>query len=108
MLTQDVRRGRSWTRNRPSGGQYCARFCSITVKCLVKRALKRGGVESRYKGAHILRHSAATTMLRHGVSLPGVSTVPRHRSQTMTARYAKVDIALLSATAQPWPGRSPR
>ena len=28
MLTQDVRRGRSWTRNRPSGGQYCARFCS--------------------------------------------------------------------------------
>jgi site-specific recombinase XerD len=78
-----------------------------TVKCLVKRALKRGGVESRYKGAHILRHSAATAMLRHGVSLPGVSTVLRHRSQAMTAHYAKVDIALLSAIAQPWPGRSP-
>jgi site-specific recombinase XerD len=79
----------------------------ITVKCLVKRALKRGGVESRYKGAHILRHSAATAMLRHGVSLPGVSTVLRHRSQAMTAHYAKVDIALLSAIARPWPGRSP-
>lgn len=79
----------------------------ITVKDLVKRALKRGGVQSRYKGAHILRHSAATAMLRHGVSLPGVSTVLRHRSQAMTAHYAKVDIALLSAIAQPWPGRSP-
>lgn len=79
----------------------------ITVKCLVKRALKRAGVESRYKGAHILRHSAATAMLRHGVSLPGVSTVLRHRSQAMTAHYAKVDIALLAAVAQPWPGRSP-
>lgn len=79
----------------------------ITVKCLVKRALKRGGVESRYKGAHILRHSAATAMLRHGVSLPDVSTVLRHRSQAMTAHYAKVDIALLSAIARPWPGRSP-
>jgi integrase len=79
----------------------------ITVKCLVRRALKRGGVESRYKGAHILRHSAATAMLRHGVSLPGVSTVLRHRSQAMTAHYAKVDIVLLSAIARPWPGRSP-
>jgi integrase len=79
----------------------------ITVKCLVTRALKRGGVESCYKGAHILRHSAATAMLRHGVSLPDVSKVLRHRSQAMTAHYAKVDIALLSAIALPWPGRSP-
>jgi len=79
----------------------------ITVKCVVKRALKRGGVESHYKGAHILRHSAATAMLRHGVSLTDVGTVLRHRSPEMTAHYAKVDIALLSAIAQPWPGRSP-
>lgn len=79
----------------------------ITVKYLVKRALKRGGVESHNKGAHILRHSAATAMLRHGVSLTNVGTVLRHRSPAMTAHYAKVDIALLSAIAQPWPGRSP-
>ena len=79
----------------------------IAVKCLVKRALRRGGVESRYKGAHMLRHSAATAMLRHGVSLMGVGTVLRHRSPTMTAHYAKVDIVLLSAIALPWPGRLP-
>jgi integrase/recombinase XerD len=79
----------------------------VVVKCLVTRALKRGGVESRYKGAHILRHSAATAMLRHGVSLTGVGTVLRHRSPAITAHYAKVDIALLATVAQPWPGRLP-
>jgi site-specific recombinase XerD len=79
----------------------------IAIKCLVTRALKRAGVESHYKGAHILRHSAATAMLRHGVSLTGVGTVLRHRSPAMTAHYAKVDIALLTEIAQPWPGRQP-
>lgn len=79
----------------------------ITIKCLVRRAILRAGVESRCKGAHVLRHSAATAMLRHGVSLPDVSAVLRHRSQAMTAHYAKVDLALLSAVALPWPGRLP-
>lgn len=79
----------------------------IVVKCLVARALKRGGIESRCKGAHVLRHSAATAMLRHGVSLTGVGTVLRHRSPAMTVHYAKVDFALLAAIAQPWPGRLP-
>ena len=31
MLTQDVRRGRNWTRNRPSGGHYCVRICKPTA-----------------------------------------------------------------------------
>ena len=75
-----------------------------TIKCVVRRALKRAGVESRYKGAHVLRHSAATSMLRHGVSLAGVCTVLRHRSPAMTAHYAKVDMTLLATIAQPWPG----
>lgn len=47
----------------------------ITIKCVVRRALKRAGVESQCKGAHVLRHSAATAMLRHGVSLAGVGAV---------------------------------
>jgi hypothetical protein len=32
----------------------------------------------------MLRHSAATAMLRHGVSLPGVCAVLRHTSPQMT------------------------
>ncbi len=76
----------------------------ITIKCVVKRALLRAGVESSNKGAHVLRHSAATAMLRHGVSLDGVRAVLRHTSTQMTMHYAKVDIGLLAEIAQPWPG----
>ena len=79
----------------------------IAIKCLVRRALIRAGVKSACQGAHVLRHSAATAMLRHGVSLTGVGAVLRHRSPAMTAHYAKVDIALLATIAQPWPGRLP-
>lgn len=79
----------------------------VAVKCIVRRALNRAGVDSPCRGAHVLRHSAATAMLRHGVSLAGVGAVLRHRSPSMTALYAKVDIALLSEIAQPWAGRLP-
>jgi integrase/recombinase XerD len=79
----------------------------IAVKCIVRRALGRAGIDSSHRGAHVLRHSAATAMLRHGVSLAGVGAVLRHRSPSVTALYAKVDIALLSEIAQPWGGRLP-
>jgi len=79
----------------------------ITVKCIVKRTLARAGIESAHKGAHVLRHSAATAMLRNGVSLPGVCAVLRHTSPQMTMHYAKVDFTLLSEIAQPWAGRLP-
>ena len=36
----------------------------IAVKCIVRRALDRAGVKSAHRGAHVLRHSAATAMLR--------------------------------------------
>ena len=79
----------------------------VAVKCIVRRALGRAGVDSPHRGAHVLRHSAATAMLRHGVSLAGIGAVLRHRSPSMTALYAKVDISLLSEIAQPWGGRLP-
>jgi site-specific recombinase XerD len=79
----------------------------IAVKCIVRRTLLRAGIKSAHQGAHVLRHSAATAMLRHGVSLTGVGTVLRHRSPAMTMHYAKVDFALLSEIAQPWVGRLP-
>ena len=79
----------------------------VAVKCIVRRTLDRAGVDSPHRGAHVLRHSAATEMLRQGVSLAGVGAVLRHRSPSMTAHYAKVDIALLSEIAQPWGGRLP-
>ncbi|MGE3998554.1 MAG: tyrosine-type recombinase/integrase [Variibacter sp.] len=78
-----------------------------TIKCIVRRALARAGVECAHRGAHVLRHSAATAMLRRGVSLAGVGAIMRHRSPAMTMHYAKIDFVVLSEVAQPWIGRLP-
>jgi site-specific recombinase XerD len=59
------------------------------------------------EGAHLLRHTAATEMLRHGVPLDQIGLVLRHRSIDTTAYYAKVDVALLKQVAQPWPEVKP-
>jgi site-specific recombinase XerD len=78
----------------------------VTADCIsgvVKRAMRRASVKSPAKGAHLLRHTAATEMLRHGVPLDQIGLVLRHRSIDMTAYYAKVDIALLEQVSQPWP-----
>jgi site-specific recombinase XerD len=51
----------------------------------------------------LLRHTAATEMLRQGVPLEQIGSVLRHRAVDTTAYYAKVDMALLMQVAQPWP-----
>jgi integrase/recombinase XerD len=55
-------------------------------------------------GAHRLRHTAATGMLRAGASLPEIAQVLRHRQLETTAVYAKVDRKALRPLALPWPG----
>lgn len=78
---------------------------SATVSDIVRVALKRAGIQNPpSRGAHLLRHSAATTMLRSGGSLETIAMVLRHRSPDMTAYYAKLDVAMLQLVAQPWPG----
>jgi len=74
------------------------------IACMVKRALARAGVESGRKGAHLLRHSLATDMLRKGASLDEIGEVLRHKSPDTTGIYAKVDIRSLRSLALPWPG----
>lgn len=73
------------------------------VSGVVNRALKRAAVVSPQKGAHLLRHTAATEMLRQGVPLDQIGLVLRHRGIDTTAYYAKVDVSLLKQLAQPWP-----
>jgi integrase len=77
------------------------------VSSVVRHALQRAGVNAPVKGAHLLRHTAATQMLRSGVPLDQIGLVLRHRSLDMSAYYAKVDVALLRGVAQPWPGVHP-
>jgi integrase/recombinase XerD len=74
-----------------------------SVTHIVRSALRRAGIKAPTAGAHLLRHSAATAMLRQGATLAGIGAVLRHRSPMTTAHYAKVDFGLLSEIAQPWP-----
>jgi site-specific recombinase XerD len=87
---------------------YRAFPSSVVVSDIVRSALARAGITNPpSRGANLLRHSAATSMLRAGATLDAVSTVLRHRSLDTTAHYAKVDIAMLQPIAQPWPGGAP-
>jgi len=74
-----------------------------SVSAIVARAIARAGVESRFRGAHVLRHSAATGMLRQGATLQQVGVVLRHQYLDTTAHYAKVDVQRLRDIALPWP-----
>ncbi len=74
-----------------------------TVSRIVARALRRAGVSSPSNGAHVLRHSAATTMLNQGASLHDIAAILRHRSIETTGQYAKVHRSLLHQIVEPWP-----
>jgi len=74
------------------------------ISTLVMRAIKHAGVESPHKGAQVLRHSLATTLLRQGGSLDEIGELLRHKSPNTTAIYAKVDVTALHTLALPWPG----
>ena len=72
------------------------------VSGVTRRACDRAGLPRI--GAHRLRHTLATQMLRRGATITEVSQVLRHRDLATTAIYAKVDFAVLRTVAQPWPG----
>jgi integrase/recombinase XerD len=81
----------------PGGGLSAGAVTSI-----VRYACGRAGIAPA--GAHRLRHSAATGMLRGGAALAEIGQVLRHRSASTTAIYAKVDHGALVQLAMPWPG----
>ncbi len=72
-----------------------------TIGWVVRAACDRAGLAR--VGAHRLRHSAATGMLRQGASLGEIGLVLRHRQQKTTAIYAKVDRIALGGLVRPWP-----
>jgi site-specific recombinase XerD len=76
---------------------------AASVSCMVDRALRRAGLQPRHRGAHLLRHTAATQMLRHAATLAEIGDVLGHRSMDTTAIYAHVDVTALRRVALPWP-----
>ena len=80
--------------------------CAISV--IVGRAIDRAAVTRPSRGAaHLLRHSVAASMLRHGASLQDIAVLLRHRSIETTQIYAKIDVTALRQIAQPWPAEVP-
>ncbi len=71
------------------------------VRAVMPRACQQAGLPRA--GAHRLRHSLATGVLRAGAPLSEVGQLLRHRSQLSTSIYAKVDYARLALVARPWP-----
>jgi integrase/recombinase XerD len=59
-------------------------------------------------GAHRLRHSLATEVLRAGAGLTEVGQLLRHRSALSTTVYTKVDHTALRTLGRPWPLPAPQ
>jgi len=74
------------------------------VGTIVRRTLAQAGLNPALKGAHLLRHSLATTLLHNGASLTEIGELLRHQNIETTRMYAKVDQEALRALALPWPG----
>ena len=78
-----------------------AHACSLST--IVRQALARADLYPPLKGAHLLRHSLATSMLRSGAKMGEIAEVLRHRALNSTEIYAKVDFKSLRSLAHPWP-----
>ncbi|MFQ5601458.1 MAG: tyrosine-type recombinase/integrase [Candidatus Krumholzibacteriia bacterium] len=87
-------------RLRPPVGQAITRQIVCNV---VLRAASRAGLAKVITGPRILRHTAATRMVRGGASIKEVADVLRHRCLDTTAIYTKVDLSRLATVALPWP-----
>lgn len=72
------------------------------VVFIPRSASERAGLP-QVVGAHRLRHTAATSMLRGGASLREVGQVLRHHRDQVTSNYARVDLAALTPVARAWP-----
>jgi site-specific recombinase XerD len=83
---------------------HCGLSGSAAICDVVRRALWRAELDPHFKGAHLLRHSLATNMLRRGASLEQIGQLLRHRQANTTQIYAKVDIQALRGITLPWPG----
>jgi site-specific recombinase XerD len=110
-LADYLQRGRPATTERavfvhhraPRGGRGKASLIRIAVR----RAYARAGLDPRLTGTHVLRHTAATRLLRAGASMKEIADVLRHRSLDTSAIYAKVDLAALQGVALAWPEVQP-
>jgi site-specific recombinase XerD len=74
---------------------------------IVRKYLAQAGIASAKRGPHLLRHSLATQLINHGVTVKEIADLLGHASIDTTAIYAKVQISRLQGVALPFPGQAP-
>ncbi|MGH7074076.1 MAG: tyrosine-type recombinase/integrase [Stellaceae bacterium] len=78
---------------------------SSPISRIVRSRLERGGIElSRIAGAHLVRHSLATQLVRQHRPINEIADLLGHRSIDTTAIYVKVALPQLADVALPFPG----
>ena len=103
-----LRRGLRSTTTRAVFVSVRAPYGPLTAHAIIAiatTAMRAAGIDRG--GAHRLRHTAATQMLRRGASMTEIAQVLRHRHLNTTAIYAKVDRDSLRTIAKSWPTNRP-
>ena len=77
---------------------------STAISKISRHIFEEAGVQGPRLGAHRLRHTVATHMVRRGSSFKEIADVLGHTSLKSTAIYAKLDERSLQKVALPWPG----
>jgi site-specific recombinase XerD len=107
-----LRKGRPLTNERhifvshrpPAGTALNKDVLRQYIRC----AFIRAGLDTPSKGTRILRHTAATQLIRTGATMKEIADVLGHSSIDTTCIYAKVDIPSLKEVAMPWPKEARR
>lgn len=86
---------------RTADGQRALRPAWLSHR--VGAGMARAGVGTSGKRAHLLRRTFATHLVQQGISLKAVADLLGHASLGTTQVYAKVNLPMLRAVAQPWP-----
>ena len=82
------------------------KLTSPTIHSLVAHAMKAANIKnwkSKKHGPHALRHSLASNMLKHNISIPIIKTVLGHQSIETTKAYISIDIEKLRLCSLPIP-----
>ncbi|MCM3363963.1 tyrosine-type recombinase/integrase [Niallia sp. Sow4_A1] len=77
-----------------------------TVHSIVSKYMGKANIKNwkaKKHGAHSLRHSLATNMLKRNVSMPVISTVMGHQNTETTKIYLAVDVKKLKQCPLPMP-----
>lgn len=82
---------------------YSPLTSSSAVARVVEKYIRITGIDAPFKGSHLLRHSLATHLVNHDVTVKETADILGHRDLDTTSIYAKVDMIHLREIALPLP-----